>query len=293
MKRKGGRWWKIILIVIVSLILLIISVIHIVLYTPVKDRLITKFTEPVLEGQVRVDKIRVRLLRGFPDFSLYVYDASYTRPFVDGRPASKDTVLAIDTLRAKINLRSLMKGTIDVHDAGIFGLFARVEPSDTSLLKPTGPKEEKEDKPLDLPTMKVDFTLADTHLYFADLVKDGSLVFKLTGSNSADDVLDADVTDFKLRALGVSLDLAASGRDLLGDNPQVDLDADALARLRALRALLPDRPAERYALHCGNPHHLTTNPPPECRPVSHPGNVFRSIPSFLPAHPEAGYHQHP
>lgn len=239
MKRKG-RWWKIILIILVSLILLIISAIHIVLYTPVKDKLISKFTEPVLEGKVKVDKIRVRLLRGFPDFSLYIYNASYTRPFVEGRPASKDTVLAIDTLRAKINLLELAKGTIDVHDAGIFGLFARVEPADTSLLKPTGPKEEKEPKPLDLPTMKVDFTLADTHLYFADLVKDGSLEFKVSGVNSADDVLDAEIPELKLRALGVSLDLVASGRDLLGDNPQVDLDADALARLRALRALLPD-----------------------------------------------------
>lgn len=233
MKRKG-KWWKILLIILVSLILLIISVVHIVLYTPVKDKLITKFTEPVLEGKVKVDKIRVRLLRGFPDFSLYVYGTSLTWP------SQQDTVLAIDTLRARINLLELAKGTIDVHDAGIFGLLARVEPADTAILKPTGPKEEKEPKPLDLPTMKVDFTLADTHLYFADLVKDGSLEFKVSGVNSADDVLDAEIPELKLRALGVSLDLAASGRDLLGENPQVDLDADALARLRALRALFPD-----------------------------------------------------
>ena len=239
MKRRG-RWWKIILIVLVSLILLIISVVHVVLYTPVKDKLISKFTEPALEGKVKVDKIRVRLLRGFPDFSLYIYNASYTRPFAEGRPASKDTVLAIDTLRAKINLLELAKGTIDVHDAGIFGLFARVEPADTSLLKPTGPKEEKEPKPLDLPTMKVDFTLADTHLYFADLVKDGSVELKVSGVNSAEDVLDAQVEYLRVRAMGASLEASATGRDLLGENPQVDLDADALARLRALRALFPD-----------------------------------------------------
>ena len=40
--------------------------------------------------------------------------------------------------------------------------------------------------------------------------------------------------------MGASLEASATGRDLLGENPQVDLDADALARLRALRALFPD-----------------------------------------------------
>jgi len=60
MKRKG-RWWKIILIVLAALIVLIMSAVHTVLYTRVKDKLITKYTEPVLEGKLQVDKIRVKL----------------------------------------------------------------------------------------------------------------------------------------------------------------------------------------------------------------------------------------
>ena len=144
MKRKG-KWWKILLIVLAALILLIISAVHTVLYTRVKDKLITKFTEPVLEGKVKVDKIRVKLLSTLPDFSLYIYDASYTRPYLEGRPASKDTVLSIDRVQAKLNLWSFIKdGCLDLHDAGIFGLYANVTPADTAILKPTGPKEEKE-----------------------------------------------------------------------------------------------------------------------------------------------------
>ncbi len=240
MKRKG-KWWKILLIILAALILLIISAVHTVLYTRVKDKLITKFTQPVLEGKVKVDKIRVKLLSTLPDFSLYIYDASYTRPFEEGRPASKDTVLAIDRIQAKLNLWSFVKdGCIDLHDAGIFGLYANVMPSDTSLLKPTGPKEEKEPEPLNLPHFRADFTLEDTNLNFSDIVKNGSLEFKLNGANSKDGVLDADVSGFSLKALGLTLNANVAGRDLLGENPQVDLDADALARLRALRSLLPD-----------------------------------------------------
>ena len=239
--KKKGRWWKIILIVLAALIALILSAVHTVLYTRVKDRLITKFTEPVLEGKVKVDKIRVKLLTTLPDFSLYIYDASYTRPYLEGRPASKDTVLAIDRIQAKLNLWSFVKdGCIDLHDAGIFGLYANVMPSDTSLLKPTGPKEEKEPEPLNLPHFRADFTLEDTNLNFSDIVKNGSLEFKLNGANSKENVLDADVTGFSLKALGLTLNATVAGRDLLGDNPQIDLDADALARLRALRSLLPD-----------------------------------------------------
>ena len=233
--KKKGRWWKIILIVLASLIVLIMSAVHTVLYTRVKDKLITKYTEPVLEGKVHVDKIRVKLLTTLPDFSLYIYNASLTRP------VTQDTVLAIDKIQAQLNLWSLIKdGCLDLHDAGIFGLYANVVPADTSLLKPGGPKEEKESEPLNLPHFKADFTLADTHLYFADLVKDGSLEFKLKGANSKDNVLDADLTGFSLKALGLTLDATVLGRDLLGENPQVDLDADALARLRALRSLLPE-----------------------------------------------------
>ena len=240
MKRKG-KWWKILLIILAALILLIISAVHTVLYTRVKDKLITKFTLPVLEGKVKVDKIRVKFLSTLPDFSLYIYDASYTRPFEEGRPASKDTVLAIDRIQAKLNLWSFVKdGCLDLHDAGIFGLYANVMPSDTSLLKPTGPKEEKEPEPLSLPHFRADFTLEDTNLNFSDIVKNGSLEFKLSGANSKDGVLDADVSGFSLKALGVTLNATVAGRDLLGENPQVDLDADALARLRALRSLLPD-----------------------------------------------------
>ena len=234
MKRKG-KWWKIILIVLAALIVLIMSAVHTVLYTRVKDKLITKYTEPVLEGKVRVDKIRVKLLTTLPDFSLYIFNTSLTRP------VTQDTVLAIDRVQAKLNLWSLIKdGCLDLHDAGIFGLYANVVPSDTSLLKPSGPKEEKDPEPLNLPHFRADFTLADTHLYFADLVKDGSLEFNLKGANSKENVLDADLTGFSLKALGLTLDATVLGRDLLGENPQVDLDADALARLRALRSLLPE-----------------------------------------------------
>lgn len=234
MKRKG-KWWKIILIVLAALIVLIMSAVHTVLYTRVKDKLITKYTEPVLEGKLRVDKIRVKLLTTLPDFSLYIYNTSLTRP------VSQDTVLAIGKIQAKLNLWSLIKdGCLDLHDAGIIGLYANVMPADTSLLKPSGPKEEKEPEPLNLPHFKADFTLADTHLYFSDIVKDGSLEFKLKGSNSKDNVLDADLTGFSLKALGLTLDATVLGRDLLGENPQVDLDADALARLRAFRSLLPE-----------------------------------------------------
>ena len=233
--KKKGRWWKIILIVLASLILLVLSAVHTVLYTRVKDKLISKYTEPVLEGKVRVDKIRVKLLTTLPDFSLYISNVSLTRP------VTQDTVLAISRIQAQLNLRSLIKDKcLDMHDAGIFGLYANVVPADTSLLKPSGPKEEKEDEPLNLPHFKADFTLADTHLYFADIVKDGSLEFNLKGANSKDNVLDADLTGFSLKALGLTLDATVLGRDLLGENPQVDLDADALARLRALRSLLPE-----------------------------------------------------
>ena len=233
--KKKGRWWKIILIVLAALIILILSAVHTVLYTRVKDKLITKFTEPVLEGKVKVDKIRVKLLTTLPDFSLYIYDISLTRP------VTQDTVLAVDRIQARLNLWSLIKeGCLDLHDAGIFGLYADVQPADTALLKPTGPKEEKEPEPLNLPHFRADFTLADTHLNFSDLVRDGSLEFNLKGVNSKDGVLDADLTGFSLKALGVTLDATVLGRDLLGENPQVDLDADALARLRALRSLLPE-----------------------------------------------------
>ena len=235
MKRKG-RWWKIILIVLASLIVLVLSAVHTVLYTRVKDKLITKYTEPVLEGKVRVDKIRVKLLTTLPDFSLYIYGTSLTWP------EPTDTVLAIDRIQAKLNLKSLLKGCLDLHDAGIYGLLARIEPADTAILKPGAPKEGTagEAGPLNLPHFKANFALADTHLYFADLVKDGSLEFNLKGANSKDNVLDADLTGFSLKALGLTLDATVLGRDLLGENPQVDLDADALARLRALRPLLPE-----------------------------------------------------
>ena len=234
MKRKG-RWWKIILIVLVSLIVFVLSAIHTVLYTRVKDKLITKFTEPVLEGKVRVDKIRVKLLSTLPDFSLYIYNTSLTWP------TDADTVLSIKRVQAQLNLKSLIKdGCLDLHDAGIFGLYANVTPADTAILKPTGPKEEKEPEPLNLPHFRADFTLADTNLNFADLVSDGSLEFNLKGVNSKEGVLDADLTGFSLKALGVTLDATVLGRDLLGENPQIDLDADALARLRALRALFPE-----------------------------------------------------
>ena len=233
--KKKGRWWKIILIVLASLIVLIMSAVHTVLYTRVKDRLITKYTEPVLEGKLRVDKIRVKLLTTLPDFSLYIYNTSLTWP------TPEDTVIGIDRIQAKLNLKSLCKGCLDLHDAGIYGLLARIEPADTAILKPTGPKEEKEETgPVSLPWFKADFTLADTHLYFADLVKDGSLEFNLKGTNSQEGVLDADLTGFSLKALGLTLDATVLGRDLLGENPQVDLDADALARLRAFRSLLPE-----------------------------------------------------
>ena len=114
--KKKGRWWKIILIVLASLILLVLSAVHTVLYTRVKDKLISKYTEPVLEGKVRVDKIRVKLLTTLPDFSLYISNVSLTRP------VTQDTVLAISRIQAQLNLRSLIKDKcLDMHDAGIFG----------------------------------------------------------------------------------------------------------------------------------------------------------------------------
>lgn len=225
------KFWKIFLGVLLGLIVLITGAVHVSLYTQVRNKIIHKITPSFMNGEVNVGSLDLRLL---PNIKLELGDISLTYPTV------QDTVINIGLLRAGVNIRPWLRDKcIDAPDLLLSGLYANIQACDTLIFKASEEPEEEETGPVVLPAMNVGFALEDTHLYFLDLVKDASLKFKLAAQNSVEGVLDADLTDLCLKLLGLDFDAEIHGRDILGDDPHVSVDADALAALNAFRKFFP------------------------------------------------------
>lgn len=222
------------LYVLAGIVVLLTGTVHLALYTPIRNRIIASATESSLNGKVSVGRIRVRFLLSLPNLTVSIDDLALTYP------SESDTVLGVRSIRAGVHVPSLFGGCIDVRDASISGVRAHLDWADTLILKPSEKEETEDTSSFRLPCMKVDFTLSDVSIDAMDYVRNGSVEFHLTASNSKEGVLDADIDGLCIKAAGVDLDATVGGRDILGDDPKLILSAEALADLAGLKGFMPE-----------------------------------------------------
>lgn len=90
-----------------------------------------------------------------------------------------------------------------------------------------------------LPAVKATVHIPDCHASYKPIGIAGTLGVDVTGTMSADKVVDADVRRLRLNAPGLKLNAKGSGRRITSRNPSVVLKADAEASLQKVTPLLP------------------------------------------------------
>ncbi len=242
--KKFLKWF---FIGIFGLVLLLFGAGALILNTSIKDKLIAKYSEPYLNADLRVDRIRLRFLTTLPDVSLTLCDTRLLRPGTDERIAS------IDTLCLRANLFSCLHKNYEVKKLLLDGIYADYRECDTTLVKKQEKKEETAVKEkstgLSLPEFSADVQIRNCDISYLDLLSHAHLDLAATASNNAVDGATAHISSLKASAFGAVLSAKADGYRLLSQNPSVTLSLKSDAELSSLRRFIPESILARGKVH--------------------------------------------
>lgn len=92
-----------------------------------------------------------------------------------------------------------------------------------------------------IPRMEASVKIPVSRFAYLPLGLDGTLALDIDGTLSPAGVLDASLNELKAVLPGISLTADASGRDILGGDPDIDLAADAAFDAASVVSLLPEK----------------------------------------------------
>ncbi len=234
--KKIIKWF---FISVITIVLLLFAAGALIINTSIKDKLIRKFSEPYLNAELKVDKVRVRFLSTLPDVSLTLCGTRLLREDTQERIAS------IDTLALRCNLFSCLEGDYEVEKVLVKGVFVDYRSCDSILIKARG-DSLPEDKPVEkeqktvLPFFSVDFQLSDSDISFLDLLSHARLDLSFTASNSESEGLCGHITKLKASAFDAKAVAKADFYRLLSEKALVDLTLSTDAELSSLKTFIPE-----------------------------------------------------
>ncbi len=233
--KKIFKWF---FISIISIVLLLFAAGALIINTPIKDKLIKKYSEPYLNGELKVDKIRLRVLSTLPDVSLTLCGTRLLRE------NSQERIASIDTLALRCNLFSCLNGNYEVEKAFLEGIYVDYRSCDSTLIKPQKKAEEsspvEKEKKSALPTFSVDFQLKNSDISFLDLLEHAHLDLAFTASNSEDDGLCGRISKLRASAFDAKLRADADFSRLLSEKALVNLTLETDAELSSLKRFIPE-----------------------------------------------------
>ncbi len=241
--KKFLKWF---FISIFGLVLLLFAAGALILNTSIKDKLISKYSEPYLNAELKVEKIRLHLLTSLPDVSLTLCNTQLLRPDTEDRIAS------IDTLYLRANLFSCLHQNYVVRKLLVSGVYADYRECDSTIVKKQEKKEttvEKEKSPLSLPYFSADVQIRDCDITYLDLLSHAHLDISATASNNDKDGLNVHIPSLRVSVFDAVLSAKLDGTKLLSQNPNVTLSLKTDAQLSSLKSFLPDNVRARGAVH--------------------------------------------
>lgn len=243
---------RIAVIVLAAILLTAVLAVYIVLYTPLRNRVLDRITPAFTEGTLRVDKVRLNPFTLLPHVDARLTGVSLTYPHDrfpaagasdPGRSEAADTLASIGDLHLKAHLFRLLRGHFDIpvltlEDVRVYEMDYRDGTSNLDIIHGSEKPDTASSK--GLPMLDADVEISRTHIYWSRRIRNADLSLKVHAVNSAEDVLDALVRELAVRAGGLDLRMKGEGSDLLGADPKADFDgtlaADAGSVVRLLDA---------------------------------------------------------
>ena len=128
-EKKTGFAGKALKVIVWCLVICagLLAAVQIVLSPSTVNRIIDKYAHEYVDGEINIDKVRLSLIRSFPDIGLAVEGFSITGH-------DRDTLVSFDKFSASMNVYALARGCLDIPSADLSGLYisARRYPDGTA-----------------------------------------------------------------------------------------------------------------------------------------------------------------
>lgn len=245
---------KIALVSIIALPVILVLAAQIILNSAIVTRYVDKFAGECIDGSLGYSRIRVSLIRGFPDIRVDVGDLAVTYPhdrfsafegrlprdplLGEGRGVESDTLLSCRSVSLSVNPWRLFRKRIEVTGAGIGGLraYARRYDGNTAnwdIFISSGEPSDTSSAELSLPLVCVDsIVISDCRLSLYDVPDSLSAVFDLYRLSVSVDGLgigtDSISVSGAVAALDSRLQAAMAGSISTDLRMELDMSVDGL-----------------------------------------------------------------
>lgn len=223
------KFLKILMLTLLGLVVLAAAAVPVVLFTPVRDKVINHFASPYVDGSIHTGRLRLGL---GGRFTVKLFDVVLD----DGRP-----IVAVDTLQLRISLGRLMARNVQA-DGEIHGLTVRR--TDFLHLPPS----DGQGGELSLPRMDVSLLVDGTSISYGGLLRNARINVFAEAHNSDSGFLEAKASVYtphvtlrspsdRLALDGLRLDVGVMRPDELS---VAERRLEVRRRMRERMAAIPD-----------------------------------------------------